>query len=127
MMPELSFFSVLAMLHGVFYILTGIWPVVHIGSFLRVTGPKTDLWLVRTVGLLITVIGAALLAAGYGGQPSLEVLILAIGAPVALIAVDLIYVLARVISRIYLLDAVVELGLVLAWIAVAMQLNLDSA
>ena len=121
-MMDLNLFSLLAILHGVFYAITGIWPLVHIGSFQRVTGPKTDLWLVRTVGLLITVIGIAILAAGYRGTPSTEMVILAVGAPIALIAVDLIYVAAGVIARIYLLDAVVEFALMVAWIVLVMDL-----
>ena len=109
--------SIMAIVHGVFYVLTGIWPIFHIGSFQKVTGPKTDLWLVRTVGLLITVIGVTILSAGYRNAMSIEVLILAIGAPVALASIDLVYVTAKVIPRIYLLDAVVEFVLIAAWVA----------
>jgi hypothetical protein len=35
--------------------MTGLWPLVSIGTFQQVTGPKTDLWLVKTVGVLIAV------------------------------------------------------------------------
>ena len=51
---------------GVYYLVTGIWPLVHMGSFQRVTGPKVDGWLVQTAGVLITAIGATLLAIAYG-------------------------------------------------------------
>jgi hypothetical protein len=37
-------------------------------SFLAVTGPKTDLWFVQTVGALIAVVGAALLLAACSGR-----------------------------------------------------------
>jgi hypothetical protein len=47
---------------GLYYILTGLWPVVSMQSFELVTGPKTDDWLVQTVGLLLAVIGMTLLA-----------------------------------------------------------------
>lgn len=106
----------LAALQGVFYVLTGVWPVLHIKSFERVTGPKTDRWLVRTVGLLITVIGAALIAVAVRGTPSLEAYMLGIGATLALAAVDVFYVSVRVIPKVYLLDAVVEVGLAVAWV-----------
>ena len=46
-----------AWIYSIYFMLTGIWPVVHMPSFIAVTGPKTDLWLVRTVGLLIAGIG----------------------------------------------------------------------
>ena len=32
----------LAYAQGGFYLVTGIWPLVSIGSFQRVTGPKVD-------------------------------------------------------------------------------------
>ena len=54
----------LAVIQGVFYLATGIWPLLDIVRFQLVTGPKTDLWLVRTVGVLVTVVGAVLLLAG---------------------------------------------------------------
>ena len=56
----------LAGIQGLYYLITGIWPLVHMESFLAVTGPKTDLWLVQTVGALIAVIGAMLLASASG-------------------------------------------------------------
>mgnify|MGYP003293179536 CR=1 FL=1 len=43
---------------GGFYVLSGVWPLVSMRTFELVTGPKTDDWLVRMVGLLAAVIGA---------------------------------------------------------------------
>jgi len=40
---------------GSFNIASGLWPLIHMGSFEALTGAKTDKWLARTVsGLLIT-------------------------------------------------------------------------
>ena len=100
---------------GVYYASTGAWPLVHMRSFLRVTGPKTDLWLVRTVGLLILVIGATLTLAGIRRQVSPETVRLAIGAALALAGIDVVYAAAGRISKIYLLDAVAEVALLLLW------------
>jgi hypothetical protein len=33
----------LAGLQGAYFLVTGVWPLVHMPSFLAVTGPKTDL------------------------------------------------------------------------------------
>lgn len=44
----------LAWARGGFYLATGIWPLVSIGSFRRVAGPKADTWLVKMAGALIT-------------------------------------------------------------------------
>lgn len=40
-------------LQAVYYLVTGLWPLIHLKSFFEVTGPKTDVWLVQMVGVLI--------------------------------------------------------------------------
>jgi hypothetical protein len=97
-------------LQGVVYVVTGVWPLLHMASFEAVTGPKTDHWLVHTVGLLLAVIGAVLLVAA--ARPAVDRLIvaLAIGAALSLAAIDIVYVLNGTISRVYLVDAVMELA-----------------
>jgi hypothetical protein len=97
---------------GAYYMLTGLWPLAHMASFEAVTGPKTDDWLVRMVGLLAAVIGATLLTAGRQWQGAIEILVLAVGSAMAFTAVDVWYVLQGQISRIYLADAAAEIGLV---------------
>ncbi len=103
---------------GLFYMATGIWPLVSIDSFQRVTGPKVDLWLVKTVGVLVTVIGAALVVAGLRRQVAPETKVLAVGSAAGLVGIDTIYVARRRISPIYLADAIGEVGLVLLWLFV---------
>jgi hypothetical protein len=105
----------LATAQGLYYLATGIWPILHIDSFQAVTGPKTDLWLVKTVGLLIAVIGAAVFAARTRPALSAEMFILAAGSALALGTVDVVYALRGVLSKIYLLDAVPEAALVAGW------------
>jgi hypothetical protein len=106
----------LALLQGIFYVATGLWPLVDIVSFQMVTGPKTDLWLVKTVGVLVTVIGAVLLSAWRSRRITLEVTLLGAGSALGLASIDLIYALSGTISAVYLADAVAELGLVGLWI-----------
>jgi hypothetical protein len=101
---------------SLFYLVTGIWPFVSMRTFLRVTGPKTDLWLARTVGALVSVIGAVLALAGAHGQRSPEVPLLAVGSAAALTGIDVYYVAKRRISPIYLLDAVGEMALIFGWL-----------
>jgi hypothetical protein len=106
----------LAWLQGVFYLLTGIWPLVSMGTFVAVTGPKVDLWLVVTVGVLVAVIGAVLLLGAWRNRIGPELVLLAVGSAGGLAAVDLVYALGDRIRDIYLLDAVVEILLVLLWL-----------
>ena len=53
---------------------TGIWPLLDIESFQDVTGSKTDLWLVRTVGVLVAVIDGVVLLADAAAEVGLAVL-----------------------------------------------------
>jgi hypothetical protein len=97
---------------GTYFLATGLWSLVDIRSFQRVTGPKTDVWLVKTVGVLVTVIGAALLEAGRRGSPSREIKMLAAGSAAGLTGIDVIYSAKGTISPIYLLDAALEAGII---------------
>lgn len=98
------------------YLLTGLWPLVSMDTFLAVTGPKTDLWLVRTVGVLVAAVGAGLLAAGVRRTVTLELGFVAAGAAASLAAIDIIYVSLGVIPPIYLADAAVEVPIAVLWL-----------
>ena len=107
--------TLVALVQGVYFLLTGVWPIVHLRSFLAVTGPKTDLWLVKTVGAIVGAIGLVLLLAAWSGRVTPEVVLLGVASAAALGAVDVVYVTKRIIPRIYLFDAGAEAVLILAW------------
>ena len=111
----------LAALQGFYFLVTGVWPLVHMESFLAVTGSKTDLWLMQTVGALIAVVGVTLLVAAGSGRVTCEVAVLGAGAALALGAVDVIFVVRDVIRPIYLADAAPEAVFVLWWLAVVFR------
>ncbi len=111
-----KFLYLLAAGQGGYYLATGIWPLLNIETFQMVTGPKRDRWLVKTVGVLISVIGGVLLLAGMRGDPTEEVPLLAIGSAAGLTAIDGVYVARRRISPIYLMDAAAELALIAGWL-----------
>ncbi|WP_242927222.1 hypothetical protein [Pontibacter vulgaris] len=85
-------------------------------SFLAVTGPKNDLWLVRTVAVLIAVIGIVLVLAGFKNRVTEEIKWLGILSAAGLIFIDVYYSLNNVISNIYLLDAAGEIILISGWL-----------
>jgi hypothetical protein len=91
-----------------YYLLTGIWPLISIRTFEAVTGPKTDDWLVQTVGVLAAVIGGTLLVGSRREAATRETLTLAVLAALGFAAVDIVFVVLGTISRIYLVDAVVQ-------------------
>ena len=96
------------------YLLAGAWPVVHLASFELVTGEKYDDFLVRTVGLLLAVIGAALLLALRRGTLTRELLLVAGGTAASLLAIDVIYWANGRLPPIYLFDAAIEAAFVVA-------------
>jgi hypothetical protein len=108
----------LTVAQGAYFAATGIWPIVHMPSFEAVTGPKVDKWLVRTVGVLVGVIGGVLVAAGARGKVSGEVAALAIGSAVGLGVIDTMYATRGRVSRIYLADAALEAAVAAGWAAV---------
>jgi len=112
--------EVLALGQGLYYFLTGLWPLVGMRSFEAVTGPKTDRWLVKTVGVLVSVIGGVLMVAGWRRRVEPEPALLAAASAAGLGAIDTVYPLRGRIAKIYLLDAVVEVALVTAWMAWAL-------
>jgi hypothetical protein len=110
-----SLLPVVAFTQGVFYLLAGIWPLIHITSFVAVTGPKTDLWLVKTVGVLVTIIGMVVLSALRSHRITGEIVLLAVASALGLAGIDIVYTLSGTISLIYLADAVLEIGLAIGW------------
>ena len=94
-----------------FYLLTGIWPIVHLPSFEAVTGPKVDDWLVRTVGALVIAIGLSLGIAARRRDVSAPTLVLAAASALAFITIDVVYVSIGRIRPIYLADALAEAAL----------------
>jgi hypothetical protein len=69
---------------GMYFLLTGVLPLISIRTFEAITGPKTDKWLVQTVGVLVTVIGAVLLLAAHAQRFSFEIGLLDAAAEVLL-------------------------------------------
>ena len=99
-------------LQGVYYIITGLWPVVNIYSFELISGPKTDDWLVKMVGLLAASIGLALLVAARRARPSVEGIVLGVMSALSFTAIEVFYVLNGTLLEVYLLDALLEVCIV---------------
>lgn len=95
---------------GCYYLITGLWPILHLKSFVLVTGPKDDYWLVKLVGLLIISAGITMLAA-YKDESA--PLILNFTFALSFLIIDVVYTLNGTIRKIYLGDAVVEFILII--------------
>jgi hypothetical protein len=114
-MPTTDAVVRLARLQALYYIATGIFPLLSMRGFEAITGPKVDRWLVKTVGALVAVIGGGLALASRRREVAPEVAFIAAGSAAALAAIDGVYVAKGRISAAYLLDAVAELALVAGW------------
>jgi hypothetical protein len=97
-----------ALAQGIFYVATGVWPIVHMRSFEAVTGRKRDTWLVQTIGGLIAAVGVALLVD--------ESKALGIASAASLGLADAYFGGTGQISKVYLADAAVEAALIAAWL-----------
>lgn len=104
-----------AVIQGVYYLVTGLWPVASPGTFQLITGRKRDVWLVKTVGLLLAGIGGMLLLNVRRGMEEPEVPALG-GASAAILAgVDIVYYRKGTLRWVYLLDALAEIGIIAGW------------
>jgi hypothetical protein len=113
---------------GIYYLVTGLWPLVHMESFLVVTGPKTDTWLVKTVAALLIPVSLTMLA-GINSKikNATPVIVLASTAAIAFICIDFYYSLAGVIRTVYMLDGVIQAFFLAAWAAVLARMKLVRA
>jgi hypothetical protein len=96
---------------AIYYFITGLWPVVHISSFMSVTGPKTDVWLVKMVGLLTAAIAITLFSSYKKSSSTTKVL--SITSALAYLSIDVFYYFNGTLSAVYLADAGIELLIIL--------------
>jgi hypothetical protein len=95
---------------GSYYVGTGVAPFVSRRAFEAITGPKREWWLVETVGLLVTAVGAGLIGAAARDRVTPEVELIASGCAAGLAAIDVVYAARRRIAPTYLADALVQLA-----------------
>jgi hypothetical protein len=113
---ESKIYKNLLLSQGGYFLLTGVWPLFSIESFMAITGPKVEAWLVQVAGVLIAGIGLSLLAASRDRYRRLPTLVLGMASAGGLLGVDVIFYLSGDIGAVYLMDAVVEFVFVALWI-----------
>jgi hypothetical protein len=110
-----KYLKYLAITQGIYYLLSGMWPFINFNSFEAITGPKADVWLVKTVGVLIITIGITLLTGR--NNISFSLIVLATLTAAGMAAIEINYVLSGTISFIYLGDAILEIFFIIGWIS----------
>jgi hypothetical protein len=106
---------VLARAQGLFNLLGGAWPLLHLRSFEALFGPKHDRWLQQAVGLLLVLNGWAQLRAPATPAGMDVARRVGRGTAQSLLAIDLVHVPAGRIAPTYLLDAAAEACWLAAW------------
>ncbi len=106
----------LAGAQAAYYVVTGVWPLVHMRSFEAVTGKKREPWLVQTVGVLVTSIGASLGMAARRRHATAETRTLGATSAAALAGIGIWHRYRTGLRRIYLADAALELLIAAAWL-----------
>ena len=115
----MKLFRLTVSMQATYILITAIWPLIHIESFMEVTGYKTDIWLVKTVGALLIPIAACLYAYLLIETDRRPAIVLGSLTAIAFLAIDLYYALTDVISDIYLADGAVEFIFLTLWLLVA--------
>ncbi|MDJ1493514.1 hypothetical protein QNI19_11270 [Cytophagaceae bacterium DM2B3-1] len=108
-------FRSLLWIQGLYILIIAIWPLVHIESFMKVTGYKTDIWLVKTVGALGIPVGLTLLSYLFIRTDCRPAFVLGALTALAFAFVDFYYPLRDVISDIYIVDGWVQVLFLLTW------------
>jgi hypothetical protein len=120
-------FNTVVVAQAAYIFITGIWPLIDINSFMAVTGKKTDIWLVKTVGALLLPVASCLGMYRYFHSDKRPAIVLGGAIAIAFISIDFYYALTDVISDIYLVDGAVEIGFLLVWIIVAINVKRPAA
>lgn len=98
---------------GLYWLATGVWPLVELRSFMLVTGRKHDTWLVQTFGAFIAALGLGLIGAQGPDGRRTAARLGSLGA-LAIAACELVFVRRGRIRPVYAVDALVEVALVAA-------------
>src|SRR5688500_16309585 len=90
-MHKRKVFHTLLWIQGLYTLITAVWPLIHIESFMKVTGPKTDIWLVKTVAVLLVAISVCFISNIFIRTNPLPVILLALSSGAGLIFIDFYY------------------------------------
>lgn len=112
-------FRLLIVTQATYVFLTAVWPLVHIESFMAITGYKTDVWLVKTVGALLIPVALTLYSYCFVVTDRRPAILLGGLTAAAFICIDFYYALTDVIADIYLADGLVEVLFLLIWAYIA--------
>ncbi|MFC8342273.1 hypothetical protein [Streptomyces sp. NPDC057280] len=101
---------------GLFNLVGGGWPLLHLRSFEWVFGPKSEKWLQQTTAGLLATAGSGMLLGPPTAAGLRQARRTGVGTALTLLTIDLVYVPRRRIRLTYLLDAAMQAGWLTAWL-----------
>lgn len=114
-------YHILLWVHAVYYLVTAVWGLADIDSFMAVTGPKADIWLVKTVSVLILPIVVSLVCGYFFNTHPVPVMLVAITAATGFAFIDFYYTANNTIRPVYTADGVVQSVLIIFWCVLLLQ------
>jgi hypothetical protein len=114
-------FRLLVIVQATYTLITAVWPIVHIESFMEATGYKTDVWLVKTVGALLIPVSSCLIAYLFINTDRRPAMILGGLSSIAFICIDFYYSLTDVIWDIYMADGFLQIIFLSAWVYIGLK------
>lgn len=93
--------------------------LADIGSFMLITGTKTDIWLVKTVSVLLLAVSFYFIAHLIIKTNQLPAIVLTATCCFSLACIDFYYTAMKIISSVYFIDGIVQLILLTAWVIIA--------
>ena len=101
----MKFFRILLGIQCIYTFITAVWSLVDIESFMLVTGYKTDIWLVKTVGAILVSISVCMATHLFIKTDHLPVMILGILSSIG-----------DIISNVYLADGLAQILFLIGWL-----------
>jgi hypothetical protein len=108
--------NIILAIQGMYISITSIWPLIHLHSFLQITGSTSDIHLLKTMSLLLLCIGISFISQSAQRGSSAGIRMLAFNVAIALTIVDFYYTTTRVISEVYVIDGFIQLLFVSLWL-----------
>jgi hypothetical protein len=111
---------IMYLVQGIYLLAAALWPLLHLDSFLSVTGIESDSWLLRISGVYVLSVSVCLLTGYFLSKYSWPATIMAVITAFGTLYMDVYYYYLRdqLPLTVYFFDFVVQLIFVICWIAI---------
>jgi hypothetical protein len=110
-----KFFKILLWVQASYYLSTALVALLDIHFFMQITGPKTDIWLVKTVSVLLIPISLCLILNAVVKTNPLPVIAVGLSSSLVLAFIDFYYTANDTIKWVYAVDGILQLVFVTGW------------